>query len=244
MIQLRLCNVLPQFVVSSESVEGPLRGYLKEVVLSFRFLAVRFSLEYLADVSRKKLYKDLIDILLPVPLYRQLYHTGPGQDVLKRVKRMHVAPGVKTFFFKLHTGTLPVKTWLEDRGLFVPWGTQCLLCAKAETIEHVFIDCWSGIFFWDILQRTLKKDLPLDPHGIRYLPVHNDDGLPYDLVMLLGLHSIWQTRTAAHNADVVIKPVRDYFCESVSRFLEVQKEEKDVPEWVSRMEPLLHMPKF
>lgn len=60
MIQVRLCIVLPQFVVSSGSAKGPLRGYLKEVVRSFRFLAVRYSLEYLADVSRKKLYKSLI----------------------------------------------------------------------------------------------------------------------------------------------------------------------------------------
>lgn len=99
MIQLRLGKVLPEFVVSSVCEQGPVRGYLKEVVTSFRFLSVRFSLQYLTEVSRKKLYKDLVDVLFPVPLYRELYCVGPGKDVLKRVKRMLVAPGVKTFFF-------------------------------------------------------------------------------------------------------------------------------------------------
>lgn len=69
---------------------------------------------------------------------------------------MCMPPNVKTFFFKLHTGTLPVKTWLEERGMYVPWGSSCLLCNKPETIERVFIDCKNAIFFWDILQRTLK----------------------------------------------------------------------------------------
>lgn len=131
-IQLRLSRVLPGFLVSSSNMQGPIQGYLKEVVSSFRFLSVRFSLEYLAEVPRKKLYRDLVDVLLPVPLYRQLYCAGPGQDVLKRVKRMLVGPGVKTFFFKLHTGTLPVKTWLQDKGIFVPWSTiaTCVINRK------------------------------------------------------------------------------------------------------------------
>lgn len=115
---------------------------------------------------------------------------------------------------------------------------------KPETIEHVFLDCWGGVFFWDILQRTLKKELPLSPHGIRYLTVENDDGVPFDLVMLLGLHSIWRTRTAVHNADIDARPVREYFCESVSHFVEVQKVQSYVPEWVPRLEMLLQMPKY
>lgn len=74
------------------------RVFLKEVVDAFRFLAVRFSLEYLSTVSRKMLTKDLKDILFPVPRYRSMYCKGPGQNVLSRVKKMVIPASVKTFF--------------------------------------------------------------------------------------------------------------------------------------------------
>lgn len=64
--------------------------------------------------------------------------------------------GVTTYFFKLHNGTVPVKVWMAERVLFVPWSTNCLLCKKPGTIEHMFIDCWDAVFCWDVLQRTLK----------------------------------------------------------------------------------------
>lgn len=51
------------------------------------------------------------------------------------------------FFFKLHMGVLPVKTWMEDKGMFAAWGVNCFLCIKAETVEHVFLDCWDGFSF-------------------------------------------------------------------------------------------------
>lgn len=121
---------------------------------------------------------------------------------------------------------------------------NCHLCNKPETIEHVFIDCWSGVFFWDILQRTLKKELPLSPHGIRFLSVKNEAGVPYDLIMLLGLHSIWKTRCAFENADVEVLAVRQYFCKSVCHFLEMLKSQEDVPDWIGCIERLLRMPKY
>lgn len=95
--------------------------YLKEVVLAVRFLGARFSFEYLSTVERKPLTMHLKEMLFPVPLYRALYNLGLGQDVLCRVKNMVVPASVKTFFFKLHTENLPVKTWMEGKGLFVPW---------------------------------------------------------------------------------------------------------------------------
>lgn len=75
-----------------------------------------FLLDYLSEVSRKRLYRDLCDVVFPVPLYRAVYCAGPGQDVLKRVKRMIVPPAVKTFF-KLHAGTLTVKARMVAKGL-------------------------------------------------------------------------------------------------------------------------------
>lgn len=79
---------------------------------------------------------------------------------------------------------------------------------KAETIEHVFIDCWDAVFLWDVLQRTLKKDLPVDAQGIRYLPVESEDGMPYDLIMLVGLSSIWKARMAARYSDIDARSAR------------------------------------
>lgn len=242
--QVRLGRVLPNLVVSSESMQGSIFGFLKEVYMACRVLQVRFSFEYLSVVSRKKLYKDLCEVFLPVPLYRSLYCAGPWQSVLKRVKRMTVPGGVKSFFFKLHTNTLEVKTYLEAKGFFVPWGNHCFICRKPETIEHVFLDCWEALFFWDILQRTIKKDLPVDAFGIRFLPVESEDGVPFDMIMILGLYSIWRSRMAVSHADIDARPIRQYFCESVSRAIEGYKIQDPVPEWLPRMEALLHMREF
>lgn len=87
-LQVRLQNVLPEFIVSSCGVTGSgLCGYLREVVSAFKILRVRFSFDYLIIVSKKQLYKDLRDVMLPVPLYRAIFSVGPGKDVLKRVKK-------------------------------------------------------------------------------------------------------------------------------------------------------------
>lgn len=244
-IQLRLGRVLPSLVVSSDYVHGALYGYLKEVVGACNFLLARFSSEYLAGVKRKRLYRDLLDIVLPVPLYRSLYPAGRGENVLARVKKMAVPSSSKSFFFKLHTGTLEVKTWMHERGLFVPWGTHCFLCCKPETIEHVFLDCWEGVFFWDILQRTIKKDLPIDAYGIRFLPVNEeDDGAPYDTVMLLGLHSIWKKYMAVRHADINTLPIREYFRQMITKFIEECKTKDPIPEWLEHLEPLIRIKEF
>lgn len=242
--QLRLGNALPDFVVSTESVSGRIFGYFREVVASVRFLSVRFSYEYLSCVSRKKLYKDLCDVVLPIPMYRALYSGGPGRDVLKRVKAMQVPSNAKTFFFKLHTETLPVKKFLEGKNLFLPWGSHCLICKQPETIDHVFLHCWEGVYFWDILQRTLKKEFPLDSHGIRYLPVENEDGVPFDLIMLMALHCIWRSRMAGYHCDPDARPARIYFREGMNRYIEIQKLAPEAPEWLGRLEPLVTLREF
>lgn len=45
--QVRLRSALPGYVVCTENMSGPVCGFLKEVILSVRFLSVRFSNEYL-----------------------------------------------------------------------------------------------------------------------------------------------------------------------------------------------------
>lgn len=211
-----------------------------EVVSAFQFLSVRFSLEYLSGVARKRLSGDLYDVLFPVLLYRNRFCERRERDVLSRVKKMHVPPTVKTFFFKLHTNTLPVKTWLKDKGIFVPWGVHCFLCQKPETIEHVFLECWDALLFWDVLQRTIKKDLPITPDGIRLLntEVQTDDTIPLDSVMLIGLHSIWKSRMAIRHADVNVGHVRKYFVQTVCELTVVYKAKIPPPEWLPVFEEL------
>lgn len=142
LIQTRLPEEIPSFVVSTYCRQQHRIGsFLSEVVDAYRFLCVRFSMEYLSTVTRKRLSRDIIESVFPEPVYRSMFHAGPGHDVLCRVKKMVVQPSIKTFFFQLHTNALPVKTWLEQKNIFVPWGVHCFLCKKPETVEHVFLDC-------------------------------------------------------------------------------------------------------
>lgn len=243
--QVVLPYELPEFVVSSVD-DGcyTVTGYLKEVVSSVGFLGTRFSFEYLSTVSRKCLLRHLREMLFAMPIYRSLYREGPGQYVLSRVKRMVVPATVKTFSFKLHTGTLPVKTWMEKKGLFVAWSTQCILCKRPESIENVFLECWDATFFWDVLQRTLKKDLPLTAHGIRFLSVDCEEGLPYDTVMLLGLHAIWRSRMAVRHADIDAQPVRSYFVHNVCTRREVYRIHCPGGEWLPLLDNLVTLKEF
>ncbi|XP_049517038.1 uncharacterized protein LOC125942838 [Dermacentor silvarum] len=244
-IQARMATELPEFVLTTSSViSRRATGYYREVVASFRILCARFSLEYLCSVRKKKLYVDLVDSMLPTPLYRMVHCGGPGKDVLKRVKRMLVRPAAKSFFFQLHTNTLPVKIWLEQKGIFVPWTTNCLLCRKPETIEHAFIDCRDAVFHWDVLQRTLKKELPITPYGIRFLPVESDQGIPFDMFMVLGLHSLWKTRMAVRHADANVRSTRENFIESVSFIREVYRAQSEPADWVSILDELVCLKKF
>ena len=197
-------------------------------------------MDYLSNVKRKRLMKDLIQNIFPVPVYRLMFKKALGQDVLKRVKNMWIPPNVKTFFFKLHTGTLPVKTWLEDRGIYVPWGSTCFLCNKPETIDHVFIDCNNAIFFWDILQRTLKIELPLNPHGIRFLPFECSV-LHMDVIFLLGLHSVWRSMLAYRHCDVKVPSVHECFVEIVVKVRDVYKTTDCDEDVISLFDALTHM---
>ncbi|XP_049522770.1 uncharacterized protein LOC125945202 [Dermacentor silvarum] len=245
MFQVRLSEAILEFIVSSRRCsQGRLRGFLKEVVWAFQLLKVRFSMEYLSRVPRKRLYKDLIEAMLPVPLYRSMFCTGPEKNVLKRVKRMPVRPSAKSFFFQLHTNTLPVKPWLEEKGLFVPWSVNCLICRKPETVEHIFLDCWDAVFHWDVLQRTLKKDLPITPYGIRFLPTQNEDTVPYDMFMLLSLHSLWKCRMAVRHAEPNLRSVREYFIESICYIKELYSLQKEQPTWLSVMTELANLKRF
>ncbi|CAN7949830.1 unnamed protein product [Ixodes hexagonus] len=70
--------------VHREYIPGTVFGFFREIVASVRFLQTRFSMEYLSNVPRKKLCKDIRESVFKAPIYRTVYFEGPGQDVLKR----------------------------------------------------------------------------------------------------------------------------------------------------------------
>lgn len=122
-------------------------GFYKEVASIFRFRLAHFSVDIIFQSSRRALYWAVIDAFFPMPLYRVRFSDGPGAGILVRVRRMSVETEVKDFFFRLHTGTLPVTVWLRERGIWVPWNNyNCRLCPQEESIEHAFLLCRDAIF--------------------------------------------------------------------------------------------------
>uniref|UniRef100_V5HSY1 Reverse transcriptase zinc-binding domain-containing protein n=1 Tax=Ixodes ricinus TaxID=34613 RepID=V5HSY1_IXORI len=158
---------------------------------------------------------------------------------------MAIQPRAKSLLFsKLHTSVRsPSKVVVvHEKGIFVPWTTNCLLCKAPETIEHVFIFCWDALLFWDVLQRTLKKDLKITAHSIRFLPITSQELVPYDLITLIGLYSIWCSRMAVRHADLNPRPVETYFLEFVTEIRSTYAHQDSVPEWVGMCERLLKSP--
>lgn len=88
------------------------------------FLQARFSMEYLGDVTNKRLAHNLVKFLFTGLLYCSLYSLCPGQDMLYRVKKMCVLSVVTSFFFKLQSRTFPVNPRLKAEGMFAPWSVD------------------------------------------------------------------------------------------------------------------------
>lgn len=81
--QVTLTDCIPNFTVTKHDVQSTrMSGFLKEVLHPCQFLTVTVSMEYLRNVTRKKVSQDLINSLFPVPLCRSMYSDGPGQDML------------------------------------------------------------------------------------------------------------------------------------------------------------------
>lgn len=134
--------------------------------------------------------------LLVAWLWRHLFYQSPhcggrGQDIFETFKTT-VRPSVITFFFELHSGTVPVKIWLYDKEIFMRWKTKCLFMKEAWEYWPRFRTMLGSNLFWDVLQRTIKNELPfLNPSGTRLLPVENSD-VPCELIILPCLHRLWK----------------------------------------------------
>lgn len=96
----------------------------------------------------------------------------------------------------------------------MPSSVNCLICNKPETIEHIFHDCHDAVL-WDVLRRTLKKELPLYPFGIRSLPCAELGEVQSVMLMLLCMQSAWQTSADVKHAHVPAHSAKHYFVASV-----------------------------
>ncbi|CAN8022112.1 unnamed protein product [Ixodes persulcatus] len=141
-----------------------LRGFYKEVADIIEFLGARFTSAFLESCSKKKLQKCRLNYLFPDPLYRLSPFNAPLNcitDVLKRVKRMPIPPKCKSFFFRFHSRTIPVKEWRESRGFDVFCSTNCRLCNTIETFTHAFVLCVDAIFFGTVSKEQSRRTLKL-----------------------------------------------------------------------------------
>ncbi|XP_077555637.1 uncharacterized protein LOC144170020 [Haemaphysalis longicornis] len=244
-IQHKLSAHLPfLFAPTHPANPRPLWGFLKEVADTFKFLVVRFSLKYLYGLSRKELTGILIESLFPVPIYRQPYLMFLGDSVLKRVNKMCIQAAAKTFFFKLHPSTLPVKTWLNIKGVYVPWSVNCRLCNQPETIDHCFVLCGNAVFFFlDVLQRTLKKGIDITPYSIRFLPVMKKCAVPYDLFVMIGFFSLWKCRMIDRHAGEP-RGTKSIFREQCALVYSVYAAQSKPPNWLHFLEACVCLPDF
>lgn len=222
---------LPHITVATEFRHFSLNGFYKEVIECVKFCLARFSCEYVFCVPKRRLYWDLIDVLFPTPVYRMVPEEWPGKDVLKRISRMPIRPKLKTFFFKLHSGTLAVKTWLDHKGIFVPWNTNCRFCKVPETIDHLFIECTEAVFLWDDLGRALGVELRLNPHTIRFLPLA-DQNIRYDVLLVVAMFSLWKVRILDRHEEP-LQPPLVFLRQELAEMKKVADYKQEVPDWLN-----------
>lgn len=102
---------------------------------------------------------------------------------------------------------------MDEKGMFVTWGSKCMLCKCPETIDHVFIEYWDALLFWDVLKKTFKN-IHITPYPLHFLPIRKES-VPYDMLIIIGLYSIWQSRMTVRHADLSLKAVHSFFLEII-----------------------------
>lgn len=125
----------------------------------------------------------------------------------------------------------------------MPWSVKCRLCSLPETIEHCFISCKDAFLFWDVLKRTLKKDLYVMPYSIRFLPVHPGVVVPHDLFILVGLHSLWGCRMIDRN-DGHPRTTMSLFIEMITHVGNIYDFQGALPDWHGLLTKCTSLPDF
>ncbi|KAM7306341.1 hypothetical protein ISCGN_010064 [Ixodes scapularis] len=187
----------PWLVVTQEgATSAAILRFYKEIAAAIKFFEARFSRQYLSKVKRKTLYWDTVDTVFPPPLYRSFLGTDVESTVFKRLRSYPVRKAAIDFFISFHTEVLPVKTWQEKKGFFVPWNLNCVLCPTPETLQHVFLFCPNAELFWAELRCRLQVELYMDWRSAKLLEFGTGpDSKCLEVLALLGLHAIWKSRT-------------------------------------------------
>ncbi|XP_070376824.1 uncharacterized protein [Dermacentor albipictus] len=189
--------------------------FYREVEQAARFFEQRFSQEYLKNVKRKSLYWNTIDMLFPPPLYRSRVGSQLESDVFKRLPKYPVKTAIKDFFVRLHVEVLPVKTWLRNKGFFVPWSTDCPLCPYPESLQHVFLFCTNAVLFWHNIRIVFDVQIYPNWDNVKYLTLADDkNNNSAETLLLLGLYAIWRSRTDYVLALENAKPAWTHFCDA------------------------------
>lgn len=129
---------------------------------------------------------------------------------------------------------LPVKTWLHRKGISVPWSLNCDLCGNTETLSHVLVECSNAYLFWDEMRTTfnLRDAFEVEWSALRFLDFgRNEETRVTTVMLLLGLHAIWQSRTDMVECHVDARPTWSHFVAKLKWVFSVVSGEADAEEW-------------
>ncbi|KAM7290602.1 hypothetical protein ISCGN_027218 [Ixodes scapularis] len=219
---------------SGRTTKGAALRFYKEIASSIEFLQAQFSWEYLATVGKRRLYWDAVSASFPPPLYRQPPTPDDATRLYKLVRILPIPVATRDFFVRMHMEVLPVKTWLHQKGFFVPWSLNCDLCGAPETIQHVLVECSNAYLFWDEMRTTfeLRDSFEVEWSVFKYLQLEERDKTEVaHMMMLLGLHAIWQSRTAMVQCHLDARPTWSYFVSTLGWVLSVTSRQPNAGDW-------------
>lgn len=89
-----------------------------------------------------------------------------------------------------------------------------------------------------------KKDIKITTHTIRFLPIEKNESVPLDMIMVLGLFSLWKSRMDVRHAAAKPKSAPQYFTELVCQVKSVFEFTDNTPDWADLLHDLLCMKEF
>ncbi|KAM7304867.1 hypothetical protein ISCGN_014767 [Ixodes scapularis] len=204
---------------SGRTAKAAALRFYSEIAEAIQFFLALDLANYLATpctlvVIRSGLYWDTVAATFPPPLYRPPPLPDGAARLFRFVRRLPAPTATKDFFVRMHMEVLPVKSWLHGKGVFVPWSLNCDLCGNTETIQHVLVECSNAYLFWDEMRTCfrLRSAFDVEWGTFKYLLLGDGEGTEVTSVLvLLGLHAIWQSRTAMVQCHLDARPTWDYF---------------------------------
>lgn len=108
-----------------------------------------------------------------------------------------------------------MKPWLEQKGFFVAWSTNCALCPVAESLQHVFMHCTNAELFWAEIRVAFDTTLYPNWVDLKFLePGSGGYDECIEVITLLGLYAIWRSRNDHLLAVEGGKPAWNHFVDA------------------------------